>query len=377
MNFPSAESGYVMLTQLGSRAGTGGGNRPSEIAVMPVLVLNVHSRCNCRCVMCDIWKRDVSLEVRAADLAWHRESMQRLSVRWVVLSGGEPLLHSDLRSLCTFFRELQIKVTLLTTGLLLSKRAADVAELFDEVIVSLDGPSSVHDLIRGVAGGFDLIERGVGAVRRLGPGIRITARTTVQKANRCQLRATVAAAKRIGLDGVSFLAADVTSEAFNRPQLWPSERQDQIALKAPELSELNEEIEELISGHEGDIRTGYIAESPEKLRRITHHFAAHLGFVEPESPDCNAPWVSAVVEADGSVRPCFFHPAIGSLHGSTLEEVVNGETARSFRNSLIVAQDPTCRRCVCSLKLSREGTSHRSSIWGEELFSNMSLEVSR
>src|SRR6516164_6141722 len=154
-----------MFAQPGSDAAVMLANPDGEVLELPILVLNVPSRCNCRCVMCDIWKREENTSIKSQDLERHRESMQRLSVRWVVLSGGEPLLHSDLRSLCTFFRELQIKVTLLTTGLLLSKRAADVAELFDEVIVSLDGPSSVHDLIRGVAGGFDLIERGVGAVR--------------------------------------------------------------------------------------------------------------------------------------------------------------------------------------------------------------------
>jgi hypothetical protein len=32
-----------------------------------------------------------------------------------------------------------------------------------------------------------------------------------------------------------------------------------------------------------------------------------------------------------------------------LEEVINGEGARLFRQSLRVSEDPTCRRCVCSL----------------------------
>ena len=72
---------------------------------MPILVLNVHSHCNCRCVMCDIWKREKHEQVRVADLERHRESLRNLGVRQVVLSGGEPLLHGDLRALCEFFRE--------------------------------------------------------------------------------------------------------------------------------------------------------------------------------------------------------------------------------------------------------------------------------
>jgi len=94
---------------------------------------------------------------------------------------------------------------------------------------------------------------------------------------------------------------------------------------------------------------GYIAERPAKLRRISRRFREHLGQVSPESPTCNAPWVSAVVEVDGSVRPCFFHRPVGNIGSSTLEEVVNGEAARVFRQSLRVSENPTCRRCVCSL----------------------------
>jgi hypothetical protein len=36
------------------------------------------------------------------------------------------------------------------------------------------------------------------------------------------------------------------------------------------------------------------------------------------APRCNAPWVSAVVETDGAVRPCFFQQAIGNLADGTL-----------------------------------------------------------
>ncbi|MHB1938213.1 MAG: radical SAM protein [Acidobacteriaceae bacterium] len=87
-----------------------------RLTELPILVLNVHSRCNCRCVMCDIWKRETSADIKAVDLERHRASLRKLGVRHVVLSGGEPLLHSDLHSLCSFFREEKIRLTLLSTG---------------------------------------------------------------------------------------------------------------------------------------------------------------------------------------------------------------------------------------------------------------------
>jgi Fe-coproporphyrin III synthase len=313
---------------------------------MPILILNVHSHCNCRCVMCDIWKREIHEQMKVEDLQRHRASLRTLGVRQVVLSGGEPLLHSDLSALCSFFHEEEIHLILLTTGLLLLKRADEVSRLFDDVIVSIDGPGEIHDAIRRVRGAFEVISQGVAAVHLRRPELRVACRTTVQKANYLHLRATVRAAKAAGFDSISFLAADLTSEAFNRPLIWPGERQSEIALTVSEVAGLEEEIELLIQEYGED---KYIAETGEKLRRIPRRFREHLRLESPESPVCNAPWVSAVVETDGSVRPCFFHRPVGSVASLSLEEVVNGEKARSFRKSLKVSENPTCQRCVCSL----------------------------
>jgi MoaA/NifB/PqqE/SkfB family radical SAM enzyme len=299
--------------------------------------------------MCDIWKRDATIEIAAADLKRHHESIRQLGVEWVVISGGEPLMHRDLGGLCTFFRDLDVRLTLLTTGLLLTRRAAEVATFFDDVIISLDGTKAIHDEIRRVKGAFDLIESGVTAVRQIRPDMRITARTTVQKLNYCHLRGTVFSAKTLGLDGVSFLAADLTSEAFNRPVQWPVERQDEVGLSIEETRSLEDEIEQLIACCAEDIVSGYIAENAAKLRRIVTHFKARLGIAGLQSPVCNAPWVSAVIEANGGVRPCFFHRVIGNIHEDDLANVLNGEAARSFRRDLDIQLNPTCQKCVCSI----------------------------
>jgi MoaA/NifB/PqqE/SkfB family radical SAM enzyme len=322
---------------------------PARLASLPILILNAHNQCNCRCVMCDIWKRETKDQMRAEDLERHRTSIENLGVRQVVLTGGEPLLHNDLSALCNFFRDRQIHLTLLTTGLLLNKRAEEVATLFDDVILSLDGPPEIHDAIRRVSGAYNLIHKGVVAVRHFNPSLPITCRTTVQKANHRHLRQTVDAARVLGVDSISFLAADLTSEAFNRPLIWPGEKQSEIGLNLKEVSALEEEIEQLIVQCEAAIDHKYIAESASKLRRIARRFREHLGQLTPQAPVCNAPWVSAVVEVDGSVRPCFFHRTIGNITSSTLEEVINGEAAQEFRQSLDMENDATCRRCVCSL----------------------------
>lgn len=325
------------------------GAEAQRIGRLPVLVLFPHNRCNCRCVMCDIWRIRQVREITAADLEKQLQSLRDLQVRWVVLSGGEPQLHSDLAALCKLLRVEGVRVTLLTAGLLLRPQAELVAAVVDDLIVSLDGPPAVHEYIRQRPRAFERLAQGIAAVRRLRPQMPISARCTVQKSNHRHLCATASTAKVLELNSISFLAADLTSSAFNRASGWTQDHTALVALSAGEVDELERELDRMLQRFAPEIASGFIAENRQKLKRIALHFRAHLGLAEPVSPICNAPWVSAVVEADGTVRPCFFHPPLGNISSGSLQDVLNSESALAFRQSLSIADNPICRRCVCSL----------------------------
>ena len=144
-----------------------------HVCSLPILVLFPHNRCNCRCVMCDIWRISQVREITVEDLQAHVESLRKLQVRWVVFSGGEPQMHSDLAALSRLLRADGMRLTLLTAGLLLEAQAATIAQAMDDVIVSLDGPPEIHDRIRRVRGAFETLERGVRALREIRPQIEI------------------------------------------------------------------------------------------------------------------------------------------------------------------------------------------------------------
>lgn len=323
-----------------------------RIHTLPVVVLMPHSRCNCRCVMCDIWKANRNgQEIAPEMLARHLEAFRRFNVRWVVLSGGEALMHSNLWALCELLKSLPARITLLSTGLLLTRHAAEIVRWCDEVIVSLDGSREVHDEIRNVPRAFDRLAEGVAALKALRPGFRVAARCVVQRRNYFDLPNIIAAAHAVGLDGISFLPVDVSTEAFNRPAPWGDERIAEVALSPNEVADLERILEETIARHAADFAAGFIAESPEKLRRLPRYFGALNGDGDFPETTCNAPWVSTVVEADGTVRPCFFHPPLGNIHAQPLAAILNSDAAVAFRRRLDVRTDPICRKCVCTLHL--------------------------
>jgi len=321
--------------------------RSHRIHSLPVVVLMPHSRCNCRCVMCDIWKGNRNRrELSREDLAAHIETFRSLRVR-----GGEALMHSNLWTLCELLAGIGVKITLLSTGLLLRRWADEIIRWCDEVIVSLDGSRSVHDAIRRVPRAYDQLVDGVAGLRETDPEFRVTGRCVLQRENFRDLPNIVIAAREIGLDAISFLAADVDSEAFNRPGGWDGERAGEVALDPQEAQEFEGIVEQVIAERAADFRSGFIVEKPEKLRRLAATYRSLHGEAKLPETVCNAPWVSAVIEADGAVRPCFFHPEHGNIHQQPLVDILNSPEAIRFRRQLDVKRDPICRRCVCTLKL--------------------------
>ena len=318
---------------------------------LPILALSVHSACNCRCVMCDIWKANADKrEISADDLERHIDAIRALRVQRVMLTGGEPLLHRNLWTLCRQLQALRIRVTLVTTGLLIETHAADIAAAVDTVVISLDGDRDAHDTIRRVKGGFDRIAKGVMALHAQYPTPRLIARSVVQRGNFASLHQTIAAAHQMGFDEISFLAADLSSSAFNRPTPWTEDRITEVTVAKEDLQSLQASIDRAVLMTPDWFENGFVAGGRASLDRILQYYRALSGDAAFPAVQCNAPWVSAVLEADGGLRPCFFHPLYGSA-ADGLEEALNSKQAIAFREAIGVEHNQICQRCVCSLNL--------------------------
>ncbi len=323
-----------------------------KIYTLPIVFLEPHGACNCRCVMCDIWKGNKTApRWTREDLQPIQESLKRLETRRVCLTGGEALMHPDFFEFCRAIRGAGPKITLLSTGLLLASKAEELTRAVDEVILSLDGPEDVHVAIRRVPQAFAKLRQGVRALKDESARFPVSARCVVQKDNFRSWTETVRAARDIGLDRISFLPADPYSEAFNRPAGWTQERIDEVVPAEAELPALEAELTRLLHEEKGSIAAGFVVEKPKKLARIVHYYAACRGKADFPPVRCNAPWVSAVVEADGTVRPCFFHKPYGALGKNGLDSVLNHAPALSFRRRLQPASNARCKTCVCSLNL--------------------------
>ena len=65
-----------------------------KITALPIVILMPHSACNCRCVMCDIWKDNKNLkQLTEHDIIGLLSSLKKFGTERVLMSGGEALLN--------------------------------------------------------------------------------------------------------------------------------------------------------------------------------------------------------------------------------------------------------------------------------------------
>jgi MoaA/NifB/PqqE/SkfB family radical SAM enzyme len=319
---------------------------------LPILALNVHTACNCRCLMCDIWMANArGRQIGVEELERYMAPIRRLRVQRVMLTGGEPLLHQNLWRLCSRLRDAGVGVTLVTTGLLVDRHADAIAEHIDELVVSVDGPRDVHDAIRRVKNGYDSIARGLSMLANHAVRPRTVARCVIQRENYAHLVRTIDAVAALAVERLSFLGADVSSIAFNRPQPWSPSRSAEVALSSKDLPRFAVVIRDAHSQRRTRFDDGFVAGGIAGLWRIHQYYRALAGQGDFPRTRCNAPWVSAVVEPGGQVRPCFFHAPYASGGAEELDDALNAPAAVAFRRQLDVRRNTTCRRCVCTMSL--------------------------
>ena len=135
-----------------------------------ILQLHPTRRCNLRCLHCYSESGPYVAATTSLDVLRRVTSdAAKLGYEVVSVSGGEPLLYPGLTTLLRHAKDLGLRTTVTSNGMLLSeRRLAELVGLVDVLALSLDGRPETHDEMRGDARAFRTLDRRMAGVRASG-----------------------------------------------------------------------------------------------------------------------------------------------------------------------------------------------------------------
>jgi len=305
-------------------------------SVMPkYALLKVTTRCNSRCAYCSDWRlgqEDASLEALVAVIRDLGES----GVKFLNISGGEPLLRDDLPVIITEAKAAGLTTILLTNGVLLPRRARELEDVgIDAIIMSLDTlDAATHEKHRGVkiepylAGLEELI-----AMKGRRPSMFACVTTVVQTDNLAQIPDLVNYVNTRGL-GVQFSP----HHDLQKEDLVPT-------LASADSKRVSDLVAQLI----GLQREGGLINNSETYLKAIPRFMEHAQM--PASYRCMAGYVALYIDAGLGLRPCWFMPAIGNLQEDSVVDLWHSDEAHRVRCEVRSGHCPSCWM-LCTAELS-------------------------
>jgi MoaA/NifB/PqqE/SkfB family radical SAM enzyme len=285
------------------------------------------ARCDCRCSICDRWRRqarqeeELPLETVRGVLARFRRAGATVLTLW----GGEPLLRKDLPQILAAAKELGFRTSLCTNCNQLAKRVDDIAPLLDVMLCSLDGRRELHDELRGMPGLFDRAVDGIrAAARHEGCDVKIWA--VLHRRNVGDVEPLARLAAELGV-GIEFFPLSPIA-GYN----------DDLVLGSAELDRAFGQVEELQ-------RHGLPIRNPARALRIMRTGRAFR---------CNFPRIAIHLDHQGNVSSCE-DPQGHPLHAWGGHAEFEPRTRYGTREYREVTRDlMSCNRCrlPCVLELA-------------------------
>jgi radical SAM protein with 4Fe4S-binding SPASM domain len=273
----------------------------------PVLISwNVTFRCPLKCPHCyiDAGERDTRDELTTAEARAVIDQIADMKVPVLILSGGEPLMRSDIFELAAYATEQGIRVSLGTSGILIDDAVAAGMKHagIRKAAISLDSADpAVHDAFRGIPGAWDRTVAGIRAC--LAQGIEVQVNITVMKENYREIDRIVSFCETIGVHD------------FQLFFLVPTGRGAEVEDITPPM------YETIIRQVMGKVASGKVTIRPTCAPQYTR-IRAQLGMENGNLPGCLAGKAYCRIYPNGDVTPCPYLPlAIGNVKDTPLQEI--------------------------------------------------------
>jgi MoaA/NifB/PqqE/SkfB family radical SAM enzyme len=354
-----------LLSSLSYRFFNGSSTYPETISLL------LTYQCNLHCRMCGQWGERGSLKSlpsaitkRYLELPLIERLIEEVKTfhPTITLFGGEPLLHPDWSEVVKLVKGAGLRCNMISNGILLKKRAEEAVQAgLDEIIFSLDGPSEVHDRIRGGKGvfrraleGFQQLQKAKEKHGKKRPAVNVN--TVIWEENQGMLREIAEQAARFEAQTITFHhLVFVDQRAFEETERitqtafacgspdWAGFIQNELPRIDPER--IIEQKRLMERGKNAVPAFFYPNLTDEEIRS---YYGSFSFLPSSYKRRCLSPWMVAYVLPNGTVKPCLSMGfTMGDLHKAPFKKIWNSERAIQFRRLLKEKRYfPVCPRCT-------------------------------
>jgi len=301
------------------------GSSPDSIAI------ELTSRCNLHCKMCRFWKRrdkDVPYEKVLSLL----DEAYKLGARRFDPWGTELFMRDDMLDILAYANRIGYRfINLVSNGLLLNRPELleGLARIRNLVItVSLDGPETIHDELRGDG----VFKQAVASLRELGQ------RKIARGIASIIMRPTIN-----HLDKIIDLAADlkirtVSLQPFNRNFLEPGSDETLFDFRPYEKKMISKKVKYLLKYAK---RKKVLIYTGNMMKYAASYLAYGINPIPPRG--CQVPLKTLVVDITGNTHPCYaILKNMGNVNEMNLSSIWNSDIRRKCAISAIERKCPGC-----------------------------------
>ena len=147
--------------------------------------LLITRKCNLNCLFCDIPKQKYTKEEMPKEEALKIiEAAVKLGIKYIDISGGEPLLHPYLFEIIDYAKSKNLEVSIVTNGILVKPNLEKIIRSkIDTISVSIDGTFRIHNKLRNNPNAFGLAMEGLNALISSGLDANLSVNFVVTKEN--------------------------------------------------------------------------------------------------------------------------------------------------------------------------------------------------
>ena len=298
--------------------------------------ISITEKCCLRCIACNVWRKRSTDELTLGEVMDIIDQLKEEGFVNLFLSGGEPLLRSDIFDIIKYANKLHFDIGLFTNGYLVNEEVATklVENGVSSVSLSLDALGKKYDEMRGVEGAYDRVYNAIKIFLRLKKENKLNSfviSTLIMKPTLDSVLEIIDFGIKKGAP-IKFNLLDYTPYFFQnvasqKNELWVGET---------DMHRLNKLVDMIIKIKRKHPQM--IMESYASLEYIRDYFRDPL---QKDIP-CFRILKNIQIDPRGKVYPCWSVPPIGDLRKEKLSSILSSENYIKRTQKLFKKECPGC-----------------------------------